>query len=140
MAKILVIDAQPCIRELFLVELLDEGYLVETTGDAESIQERIRSFKPQLVLLDLYMNGQDRWDILLDIKERDPNLPVLIVTGLDRFRENPRSYLADGYCLKSMYLDELKRKITELLQSQTIFPNKGESKAMFYKLRVEHQY
>ncbi len=37
--------------------------------------------KPDLVLVDLYMKGSDRWDVLMPIKGHYPLLPVIILTG-----------------------------------------------------------
>ena len=81
MAKILIIDDHRCVRELLMEELKDEGYLVEITGDAESALRLLKSSKTDLILLDLYMNGRDRWDIMHDIKKKYPQLPVLLHTA-----------------------------------------------------------
>ena len=77
MPGILIVDDQPCIRALLSEELVDEGYRVEGLGDAESVRTRLRFMRPDLVLLDLYLDGADGWELLRDIKRQDPELPVL---------------------------------------------------------------
>ena len=118
MANILIIDVKLYVRELLMDELIDEGYVVETTADAESIKELITTFKTDMILLDLYMNGKDRWDVLSDIRQQYPQLPILLITASDSYSKDPRLSQADGYVIKSMYFDELKQKITEILQGK----------------------
>ena len=116
MASILIIDDQPYIQELFSQELMNEGYGVVSAGDAESAKVYVENSKPDLVLLDLYLNGLEGWDVLHDIKSKDPHLPVLIVTAYDTYADDPRLSQADGYMVKSfVHLDELKQKIANVL-------------------------
>ena len=116
MSNILIVDDQPYLRELFSQELLDEGYGVEDVPDAESLMLYLEHWKPDLVLLDLYLDGFQGWDLLREIKRRDPDIPVLIVTAYDNYMDDPRLSSADGYVLKSFTnLTELKKKIAEIL-------------------------
>jgi two-component system response regulator len=116
MANILVIDEKPGVREVFARELAFEGYTVICTGDAQSVKDTIKSSKPEVVLLDLYIAGQHRWDLLADVKKEYPHLPILIITACDGYKKDPRLALADGYLIKSFYFDELKQKIVEILK------------------------
>lgn len=51
-----------------------------------------------------------------EIKRQAPDLPVIIFTAYDSYREDPRLTQADGYVIKSMILDELKAKIADVIQ------------------------
>jgi len=115
MAKILIADDQPCVRELLSEELISEGYRVATAGDAESVRGHLRSSRPDLVLLDLYLDGLDGFGVLRDIKRQHPDLPVIIYTAYDSYVDDPRASRADGYVIKCVVLDELKRKIADVL-------------------------
>jgi CheY-like chemotaxis protein len=116
MSTILIVDDQPYLRELFSEELMDEGYSVASVPDADSVWEYLRSSKPDLILLDLYLDGFEGWDVLQGIKSKYPQLPVLIVTAYDSYAEDPRVSQADGYLVKSFTaLDGLKKKIAEAL-------------------------
>jgi len=86
---------------------------VSTTDDIESVRKNIFSFKPDLVLLNLYLkHGFVVWDILREIKMQDPDIPVLIVTGYDNYLFDSRLSQADGYVIKSHCLcDDLKQKM-----------------------------
>jgi two-component system response regulator (stage 0 sporulation protein F) len=122
MSNILIIDDQPYLRELFSQELVDEGYGVENVPCAEPAILLIRRSKPDLVLLDLYLDGFEGWNVLRQIERWDPDLPVLIVTAYDNYADDPRLSSADGYVLKSFTnLTELKKKITEIIDRKAVF-------------------
>ena len=102
MSKILVIDDQPCIQQFLADELASEGYRVMTTGDAASVNGHLRFSEPDLVVLDLYLDGLDGIGVLHDIKRQYPNLPVVIFTAYDSYRDDPELSEADGYMIKSV--------------------------------------
>ena len=130
MANILIVDDQPYVREFLSEELAHEGYRIESVGDAQSIWRHLKDSRPDVVLLDLYLNGFEGWDVLCDIKRKEPKLPVLILTAYDSFEEDPRLSEADGYVIKSFdALDKLKQKIAGVLESNT-----GEHRASYIKM------
>lgn len=131
MPKILIVDDHQIVRELLAEELIDEGYRVVSTGDAESVIGRLRSSRPDLVLIDVYLDGADRWDVIPHIKSQNPRLPVIIFTAYDRFVDDPRLSMADGYAIKSVCLDELKQKIADVLRQKPAPQGKAEAKSQF---------
>ena len=56
-------------------------------------------------------------DLLLDIRDRYYNLPVILCTAYDTFKEDPRSIAADYYVIKSFDLTELKTKIKRAIDT-----------------------
>ena len=117
MANILIIDDQKWIIDLCKEGLASEGYIFATTDDIESVRNNVFTFKPDIVLLNLFLKyGFVVWDVLGDIKRQDPNLPVLIVTAYDTYLYDPRLSRADGYVIKSYFaINELKQKIATLI-------------------------
>jgi DNA-binding NtrC family response regulator len=127
MNTILVIEDDWAVRELFAIELASEGVDIVAVGEVESIREN-KGLNPDLVLLDIY-ERKLRWDVLVDIKEQNPKLPVIIVNDFDDYSHNPYSLLADGSWIKSYWIDDLKQKIAEVLQGKQkiLFqPEKGD--------------
>lgn len=122
MATILMIDDKPGVRQLLAEELAFQGYTVMAIGNVASVSEIIRFSNLDLVILDPYMKGQHRWDLLLDIKHQDPHLPVLIVTDFASYRRDPRSSLTAGLLVKSFDLNILFQKIAEVLQRKEPYP------------------
>lgn len=115
MASIFIVDDQPHIRELLEGELAGEGHDITCVGDSDYVLSYLEESRPDLILLDLYLQGFEGWDLLEEIKGHDPTVPVLIVTAYDTFLEDPRLAHADGYVIKSFNTDELKKKIHEKL-------------------------
>jgi DNA-binding NarL/FixJ family response regulator len=74
--------------------------------------------RPDLVLLDLHLDGPSGFNVLADIKKDHPRLPVVIFTAYDSYKDDPRLSQADGYVVKSVLLDELKEKVSDLLKSK----------------------
>jgi DNA-binding response OmpR family regulator len=136
MTTILIVDDQTCVRQLLFEELVDEGYEVEGVGDAESARARLRSSRPDLVLLDLYLDGPDGWEVLREAKRAHPLLPVIILTAYDSFEDDPRLSRADGYIVKSFDLTELKAKIAEVLDGRSDHSAEVEATPHFRRLRV----
>ena len=116
MATILIIDSYSCVRELLHEELSAEGYMVAGTADISAVRELVVSTEPDLVILDLYLEKQTRWDLLCDIKDHNPHLPVLVFSAFGGYAKDPRLSQADAFIIKSIFFDELKRKIAELLK------------------------
>jgi DNA-binding NtrC family response regulator len=127
MATILMIDDKPGVRQLLAEELAFQGYTVLAIGNVASVNEIIRFSNLDLVIMDPYMKGQHRWDLLLDIKNQDPHLPVLIVTDFDSYRRDPRSTLAAGLLVKGFNLEALFQKIGEVLEQRKPYPYAGAS-------------
>jgi DNA-binding NtrC family response regulator len=119
MERILIVDDQACVRRLVSEELFHEGYGVESVGDAESLKRCLVASRPDLVLLDLYLDGPSGFKLLAEIKKEHPQLPVVIFTAYDSYKDDPRLSQADGYVVKSVLLDELKEKVSDLLKSKT---------------------
>jgi DNA-binding NtrC family response regulator len=122
MAKVLIVDDQPHLQELFSEELRDQGHSVQGVGDAESAKVAMKDSKPDLVLLDLRLDkGFEGWELLHQIKDSNPELPVLIVTAYDSYAKHPGLNKADGYVVKSfVQFDKLKQKINDLLKQRPL--------------------
>lgn len=140
MAKILIVDDQICIRDLLSEELISEGYRVATAGDAESISGHLRFSRPDLIVLDLYLDGPDGIGVLRDIKRQSPDLPVIIFTAYDSYMDDPRLSQADGYVIKSICLDEIKGKIADVLSTRQVLPATPEAKPRCLELFAAHGF
>lgn len=114
MAKILAIDEYPSIRDLLSEELAEEGNVVASTGDPRLIPEMLRTFKPDLIILDPYMSGEMHWELLERIKNQKPHLPILIFA--DPYKADSHQFQVDGWVAKSFLFDDLKQKIIKTLE------------------------
>lgn len=117
MAKILIVDDEEHIRFLYAEELADEGYEVATADSGFEILERIERERPDLIILDIKMVDYNGLDILQDIRNKFYDLPVILCTAYDTFKEDMKSIAADFYVIKSFDLTELKSKVKMALEA-----------------------
>ena len=82
-ADILVVDDEADIRELVSGLLEDEGHAVRVASNSDEALAAIRARRPSLALLDIWMQGGglDGLELLDVIKELDPDLPVVMISG-----------------------------------------------------------
>lgn len=82
-SEILVIDDEEDIRDLIAGILDDEGFETRTAGDSEAALAAIRKRRPQLVVLDIWLQGSklDGIQVLDAIKREHPDLPVVMISG-----------------------------------------------------------
>jgi CheY-like chemotaxis protein len=79
--RILIIDDEAAIRESLETLLLLEGYLVDLAPEGQAGLKAIDTRSYDLVLLDLALPGQNGLEILARIRERQINLPVIMITA-----------------------------------------------------------
>lgn len=117
--KILIADDEQNI--VISVEFLmrREGYEVLVAGDGEAALERIRSEKPDLVLLDVMMPKKNGFDVCQEVRA-DPAFSatrILMLTARGRDTEVAKGLAlgADAYMTKPFSTKELVDKVRELL-------------------------
>lgn len=79
--KLLVIDDDESIRKVLTVTLRDAGYQVLTAQDGETGLKIFSDERPDIILCDLRMPGMDGISVLKEIKARDPDREVIVVTA-----------------------------------------------------------
>jgi len=82
-ADILIIDDEADIRGLIAGILEDEGYETRLAHNSDSAQAEIAQRRPSLIILDIWLMGSklDGLDLLMIIKEKHPEVPVIIISG-----------------------------------------------------------
>jgi two-component system nitrogen regulation response regulator NtrX len=80
---ILIVDDESDIRELVAGILEDEGYGARTARDSDDALAAIKTRRPSLVFLDIWLQGSrlDGLQLLGSIKEENPDLPVVMISG-----------------------------------------------------------
>ena len=81
MARILVVDDEDAIRNLFKEFLEERGHEVTTANCAEEALEKIKEGQ-EIILLDINMPGMSGLDVLQRIKEIAPSTEVIMITAL----------------------------------------------------------
>ena len=117
MANILLVDDQPYMGEFLAEELSDMGHSLKWLGSGDSLVLEIEETRPDLVLLDLFIDGFEGWTLLEQIKRHDPRIPVIVLTAYDSYSKDSKLCRAQGYVIKDFKTGELRNKITEVLAS-----------------------
>jgi two-component system NtrC family response regulator len=81
LASVLIVDDKPQMREVLQKILVAEGYAVETAAGADDALERIDHSAFDIVLTDLRMPGRDGFELLDHIRERAPEIIVILMTA-----------------------------------------------------------
>ena len=118
MPKIFLVDDEEYIRVLYSEELKETGYEVISAESGYKVLETIEEEKPDLVILDIKMVDYNGLDMLQDIRNHFYDLPVILSTAYDSFKEDVKSIAADFYVVKSFDLTELKQKIAMALETK----------------------
>ena len=82
-ADILIVDDEADIRELISGILQDEGHETRLAHNSDSALAEIDARRPSLIVLDIWLQGSklDGLELLQIIKERHPDVPVVIISG-----------------------------------------------------------
>jgi CheY-like chemotaxis protein len=122
-ASILVVDDEPDVAELFRQRFRHEArqgtYVLHFAGSgSEALNRLAAGIKPTLVavLSDINMPGMDGLELLGEIKQRRPDLPVMMVTayGDDERRRKARELGALEFITKPVDFDRLKSQLGKL--------------------------
>jgi DNA-binding NtrC family response regulator len=83
MKTILIADDDNAIRRTLELHLSEEGYNVRTAADGHEAIAKAGQQDVKLLLLDLRLPGLDGFEVLRTIKEKRPDLPVIMITAFD---------------------------------------------------------
>jgi len=116
MARILLVDDEEHILRYYTEELSEEGHKVWTLATGHKLLKRIDRVQPEVVVLDIKLVEYDGLDLLKEIRNCYHDLPVILCTAYDTYKEDPKSIAADYYVVKSFDLTELKMAIQKAIE------------------------
>ena len=112
---ILVIDDDDHILKLYEKELSEDGYQVRTANRREEALRMVEKEPPHLVILDIKLQDQNGLELLGDLRRISKDTPIILNSAYSTYKSDFQSWLANAYLVKSPNLDELKKKIRELV-------------------------
>jgi two-component system response regulator MprA len=122
MARILIVDDEPAVREALNGSLTFEGYETAVASDGAEALERIEKDQPDLVVLDVLMPRMDGLTACRRLRAQGCHVPVLMLTARDMVgdRVTGLDAGADDYLVKPFELDELLARIRALLRRSAL--------------------
>jgi two-component system nitrogen regulation response regulator NtrX len=147
-ADILIVDDEKDIRDLVAGVLEDEGHEARTAGDSDNALEIIRQRRPNLIFLDIWIQGSklDGLELLDVIKKDHPDMPIVMISGhgnietaVSAIRRGAYDYIEKPFKVDRLVLvaeraletSKLKMQIRELQERSTDMPELiGNSQSM----------
>lgn len=119
--KILVVEDEEKLLESIREGLVHSGYVVDTALDGEEGSFMAFTNDYDLIILDINLPKKDGFEILREIRERDKEVNIIMLTALSDVDDRVRGFDlgANDYVLKPFHFEELKARIRSLLRRQT---------------------
>ena len=123
-SKIWVVDDDPELRKMVGTYLMDQGYEVRCLCDVKQMEARLEFQRPDLLVLDLMMPGDDGLTALRRLRDAGDDLPVVMLTArgdaVDRIIGLEQG--ADDYLGKPFLPRELSARIEAVLRRRSATP------------------
>jgi DNA-binding NtrC family response regulator len=138
MKTILIVDDEPAAR-YGLRRALEARYRVVEADSAAAARSLLASEKPDLLLLDVVMPGEDGLSFLRWLRQEGHEIPVLMLSALDTAKTavDALQLGAADYLVKGFELDELRARVANLLKLATLEQENG---ALRRRMATEGQF
>ena len=120
---LLLLEDEASVREAFALRLRDQGYVVQTAESGDEALGLLRSFEPDVLVVDLVMPNFSGLEVLARVKQLSPALPVIVLTARGTVKDAVEAMRlgAFDFVAKSIDMDDLLhtlRRATEFLTLQ----------------------
>jgi DNA-binding response OmpR family regulator len=113
----MIADDDPGIVDAIEMLLEFEGYRVSTTVNGATVLD-MKEELPDLLLLDIWMSGEDGRDICKKLKQEDKTkkIPVIMISASKDIKESAMAAGADDFLAKPFEMNELLDKIKKFTE------------------------
>ncbi len=117
MTMLLLVDDEKNIIELERLYLDKEGYDIQVAYDGKSALDKMRSLKPDLIILDLMLPGIDGWEVCRRVRQ-ESDTPIIMLTARDQDVDKivGLEIGADDYLTKPFNPRELVARVKAILR------------------------
>lgn len=132
--RVFVVDDHPIVRS-GLAQLINREADLAVCGEAETAREALDSMEelaPDIVVVDISLNGPDGLDLLKNIRARNANLPVLVLSMHDEsiYAERALRAGANGYIMKQEGTDRVLVALRRILGGEVYVSSRIASKML----------
>ena len=117
MHKVLLVDDDPDLLEMVDMVLTNQGYTVSTITNGSTFFERVHSFKPDLILLDIFLGDADGRTLCQQLKQASvyKDIPIVLYSAGYVPRYTIENSMANVFLTKPFDIKQLSQKIKEML-------------------------
>lgn len=122
MTKVLIADDNSDFLNMIALSLKDKGYTVKTVIQKKDLLSGIKTFNPDIILLDVFLDKFDGRQISKEIADSVDfkHLPIIIFSGNPYSLSHYEAYGANDYIEKPISIPLLINKIENLLQKHIV--------------------
>src|SRR5919107_2180030 len=122
--EILIVEDDATILNALAYNLGRQGFVIHKASDGAQALKLTRQLRPDLILLDLMLPGEDGIRVCEKIRRDDPNTVIIMVTAKDSERDKVQGFEAgaDDYVTKPFGMKELVARINANLKRSGIPP------------------
>ena len=138
--RVLAVDDERNIVELVAMALRYEGFETQTAADGAQALEAVRSFAPDLIVLDVMLPDIDGFELQARIRADGHQVPVLFLTARDAVEDRVRGLTlgADDYMTKPFSVAELIARVHAILR-RTSGTGGGSHRLSFSDLELDEE-
>lgn len=117
--KILVAEDDKAIIDVVKIILENEGFKVIMADQSKTVHKAIEKEKPDLILLDLWLFGEDGVTIAKDIKKKvlTKHIPLIMMSANNETEKITKEVGADDFLLKPFNIDDLLYLVRKYIAS-----------------------
>ena len=128
MFKVLVVEDDRELRELFCRVLTRHGYIALEAGNGEEALNILDEEFIDVIISDIMMPVMDGYELVHSLREADISIPVLMITAKDAFADMERGFLSgtDDYMVKPVNVNEMVLRVGALLRRAQMISERRE--------------
>ncbi len=117
MSRILIVDDDRDFLEGMRTILENAGYSFIATADSKTVQQKIRSYRPHLIILDVFLNDDNGKSIAKEIKKAKDTyrIPILLISGSSSIQKISQESKVDAFLHKPFSGTQLMTAIAHLI-------------------------
>ena len=117
-SRVLVVDDEPNIVDVVTMALRHHSFEVDTAGTGAGALERVREWRPDVMVLDVMLPDMDGFDVAKRLRAEHSTVPILFLTARDAVADKLRGLTTGGgdYVTKPFSLEELVARLRNILR------------------------
>ena len=115
--RVLIIDDEPLVLEMFAEILSAEEHQIITAPNAQSGMQALKSGNFDVALIDVCLQVHTGFEIAEYAKERDPSIRIILLSGQGDFANNEMVKIGDAFFLSKPYSPRVLRVFVEFGES-----------------------